>query len=580
MDPKCIACNLFFLYNVGMRKTARSRSYPVVQVLSKTVWLALPIVLLFIVVSWFSFSEIRRQNNLAVENAVNIYQTELEHKLSAIRHFVQWTVVHDPILDAFSEEGHMGDFRKASNDLRLRVSDMQYSTGNEYQYFFYWDEGDIFFNASELKYDYATYKAVKEKITSDVKRNSGSSAESSWVPLTITGRTYLYYGITYRHRTFVAMVSIEDMLAPLSTINLGQHGNIRVQDPEGNIFYQTAESPEGFKGLFYDRLSFPVAESGLPFSLLLDAEILGNYGKLFILQFVIFLAALMLTFIMGGYILLTYRKVILPIRIFSERLSNMDSLQEDDAADIVLTDSRVQELNQINDQFKNLIHEITRLRIDVYEAELDKNKFRIHFLQQQIKPHFYLNCLTTIDSMVSLGDVEAAQKMLQFTSRYFRYLFQADKDFVPLGNELDHIGDYLAIQNRRLSRSTEYDLQVTDELLSAQIPPLLLITFIENSIKHAEPASGEALRIGLTCEKTEDERLSINITDNGQGFPAETLKKIYSGEQLEDNGDHIGITNCIRRMKLLYEDSFELSLENRETGGAAVIIHIPYSVLS
>ena len=148
-----------------MKNKGRTRSYPVVQMLTKTLFLAIPVVILFVVVSWFSFSEIRKQNNLALESSVNIYQTELEHKLSAIQHFVQWTVVHDPILDAFQEGSHMGDFRKASNDLRLRVSDMQYSTGGEYQYFFYWDQKDIFFNASELKVDYETYKEMLETPT-------------------------------------------------------------------------------------------------------------------------------------------------------------------------------------------------------------------------------------------------------------------------------------------------------------------------------------------------------------------------------------------------------------------------------
>ena len=131
-------------------------------------------------------------------------------------------------------------------------------------------------------------------------------------------------------------------------------------------------------------------------------------------SFWFFLAALALSVIMGSYILVTYKKVILPIRIFSSNLSKMDTLS--DSLNLDLTDSRLQELNQINDQFKSLVHEITRLRINIYEAELDQNKFRILFLQQQIKPHFYLNCLTTIDSMLSLGDVSAAQKMLTFTS--------------------------------------------------------------------------------------------------------------------------------------------------------------------
>ena len=91
--------------------------------------------------------------------------------------------------------------RLASNDLRLRVSDMQYSTGTEYQYFFYWDEKDIFFNASEFGSDYETYKKIKEKIKTDVNNYT-------WVPWVFRGKEYLYYTITYKHRTFACLVSM------------------------------------------------------------------------------------------------------------------------------------------------------------------------------------------------------------------------------------------------------------------------------------------------------------------------------------------------------------------------------------
>jgi hypothetical protein len=594
-----------------MRNKGRTRSYPVVQVLTKTLYLAIPVAILFIVVSWFSFSEIRKQNNLAVENAVNIYQTELEHRLMAIQHFVQWTVVHDPILDSFAPDKHMGDFRKASNDLRLRVSDMQYSTGSEYQYFFYWDQGDVFFNASEIKVDYDTYKEIREKITSDV------GTEYNWVPCRFGDTTFLYYSITYMHRTFSCLVSMEDMLAPLSTMNLGEYGSIEVMSPSGEMFYKSSEGPSGINKYYYNRQLFPGSASNLPFSLCIESRVLGDYGRLFLLQFVIFLAALMLSFIMGGYILVSYKKVILPIKLFSQSLSRMDSVSEGEG--LVLTDSKIQELNQINDQFKNLIHEITRLRIDIYEAELDKNKFMIGFLQQQIKPHFYLNCLTTVDSMVSLGDIDAAKKMLMFTSKYFRYLFQVNKNFVPLINELTHIEDYLSIQNMRLSECIGYQVEVPQECYQLDVPPLLLITFVENSVKHATPDEGENLEIKVSCglvsagtgaladglvsaagDRASDEvsggagdgagglvvdgmtsdsadMLEITICDNGQGFEDEVLAGISAGESLSEDGNHIGITNCIRRLQLLYGDSFELVADNVEPHGARVKLRLPVS---
>ncbi len=574
--PKTVVEAKPFIYNRFMKNSNRNRAYPVVQILRKTLIISVPVVIIFVIVSVFSFLEIRKQNNLAIENAVSIYQTELSNRLDAIEHFVQWTVVHDPILNDFSTEKHMGDYRKASNELRLRVSDMQYSTGSEYMYFFYWDEGNIFFNASELKVSYSTYKSIKKQIITDASAGL-TSGGLSWIPIIIDRKAYLYYAITYKNRTFVSMVPIEEVISPLDSINLGKYGNIKVQNLWGNTYYQTGEDPAGFLEYYYNEIFFPGKESGLPFTLVVYSDMLGNYGRIFLLQFLVFLTALTLSFIMGGYILLTYRKVILPIKIFSSNLSKMNSLSDTDASSLDLTDGKLQELNQINDQFKNLIHEITRLRINIYEAELDQNKFRIHFLQQQIKPHFYLNCLTTVDSMLSLGDVAAAQKMLGFTSRYFRYLFQADKDFVPLMNEVSHTEDYLDIQMMRLSKAIDYECEILDSHMDVQIPPLILITFVENIIKHAD-SKDDSLKILISSRDYEidgKEFVEITIKDNGQGFPEEIIEKIKNRDALTKEGNHIGITNCIRRLNLIYDENYDFLVENEEKGGAAVILRIP-----
>ena len=564
------------IYNETMKNQGRNRAYPVVQILKKTLLISVPVVIIFVIVSVFSFLEIRKQNNLAVENAVSIYQTELKERLDAIEHFVQWTVFHDPILNAFSIENHMGDYRTASTDLRLRVSDMQYSTGSEYMYFFYWDEGDLFINASDMAVTYDRYKTIRRRIISDVSLGL-TTGGTSWVPTVIGGKTYLYYAITYAHKTFVSLVPIENLLSPLDSINFGKMGSIKFQNLKGDTYYKKGSDPSGILAYFYNSIYFRGEASGLPFTLVINSDMLGNYGKIFLLQFLVFLTALTLSFIMGGYILLTYKKVIVPIRIFSESLSKTDSLSGAEVTTLDLTDGKLQELNQINDQFKNLIHEITRLRINIYEAELDQNKFRILFLQQQIKPHFYLNCLTTIDSMLSLGDVSAAQKMLGFTSKYFRYLFQADKDFVTLSNEISHAEDYLDIQMMRLSEDIDYDCDIDDSHMDILIPPLLLITFIENIIKHADSKS-DVLKITISSkdlEKGGNSYIAISIADNGQGFSDEVIEKIKNREDLTEDGSHIGITNCIRRLSLLYDGNFDLSIENSISGGAIVNLVLP-----
>lgn len=151
---------------------------------------------------------------------------------------------------------------------------------------------------------------------------------------------------------------------------------------------------------------------------------------------------------------------------------------------ISLQSNEIRELEQANFQFKNLIREIKKLKINIYEQELDKKRFQITFLQHQIRPHFYLNCLTTLGSMVQLGNYEEENSMILFTSRYLRHLFQADKEFVRIEYELAHIQAYLDIQSLRYGATFTYHCSIDPDDQAALIPPLLLITFIENSTKH------------------------------------------------------------------------------------------------
>ncbi len=189
--------------------------------------------------------------------------------------------------------------------------------------------------------------------------------------------------------------------------------------------------------------------------------------------------------------------------------------------------------------------------------------------------------------MLSIGEVDTARKMLQFTSRYLRYLFQADKDYVHLKGELSHIEDYINIQNLRLGNTISYSLDTSEEYDTVKVPPLLLITFVENVIKHAIPRE-DILRISISCRKPgsvseeiartfgDKECFEIKISDNGQGLPEETIEHLSRQLPIAENGEHIGITNSWQRLKLLYNDAFLLKAANSPEGGAIITIVLPY----
>ena len=170
------------------------------------------------------------------------------------------------------------------------------------------------------------------------------------------------------------------------------------------------------------------------------------YEKIILLQFILALAVLLVAVILFTSIFYMKKHVLTPIKLFLENLAHLD----DSAETISLKDTNLLELEQANSQFKNLMRQIKKLKIDIYEKELEKQKTMMNYLQLQIRPHFFLNCLNTIYSMAQTQLYEEIMKMSMITSNYFRYIFQNTQDLVPVKNELEHIKNYMAVSYTHL----------------------------------------------------------------------------------------------------------------------------------
>ena len=165
--------------------------------------------------------------------------------------------------------------------------------------------------------------------------------------------------------------------------------------------------------------------------------------------------------------------------------------------------------------------------------------------------------------------------------KYYRYMLTSNTSFVPLGNELEHIRNYLNIHRLKSPDSLQYNISVPDFLLNTPVPPLLIHTFVENSIKHSN-CSDKLLNINITASlKAVDgeDRMHILIEDNGCGFSTDILKKLNNNEKIVDEiREHIGISNIRNRLSILYKSKASISFENSSKGGAVVLLDIPLSV--
>lgn len=537
-------------------------------------WL-IPILIANVAISAMAIGATRQQNIQRIHEALSLYIENTQTQIDSIEHFMYWSILYEPLIDQMDEADDMDSFAKALNTFRTRIADLQLSTGQKYQFFISLDDHDFFQNVSTLQTTYSTYKKIRDYFS--VPEMRSYMEDLKWNVLDVDGQYYLYHVIAYNSRQIICMIDVEDVVAPLSNINIGKNGVTTLQLEDEQFTWENKKMTHTYDihPTSENQINFSSSHSDLPFSLYMHVD--QNQAPEAIMIIWLFIMILTFTIVVLLFVILSQinSHITRPIQEFSANLAAINT----DAGLLDLQNNKILELEQANIQFKNLMHEIKKLKISIYEQELEKRRIEIDFLRQQIKPHFYLNCLTTIHSMAQAQMYDELSSMTLLTISYFRYLFHSDQDYVSLGHEVEHIKDYLRIQELRIGPAFSFTCQTDEDITNVGIPPLLLQTFVENSVKYAAAEQG-VLEISVEIHKTvmeDKEYLTILIRDTGKGFPPDILERLNRQEPLSHGSrPHIGIANIQKRLQLLYDSSCSLSFENAPAGGAIVRILLPF----
>lgn len=198
------------------------------------------------------------------------------------------------------------------------------------------------------------------------------------------------------------------------------------------------------------------------------------------------------------------------------------------------------------------------------QAELSRKlaESRLRLLQLQIEPHFLFNTLGSAQQLAEKGAPEAA-RLIANLIRFLRAAAPALRDDgTTLAQERGLIEAYLGIMRTRLGARLEYAVRVPEALADYVVPPGMLITLVENAIKHGiEPMVGGG-RVDVEASRGEDGRVALVVADTGAGpgmGPAQ--------------GDGLGLPNIRERLALLHGDAATLELHaNAPTGCIARIV--------
>ncbi len=197
------------------------------------------------------------------------------------------------------------------------------------------------------------------------------------------------------------------------------------------------------------------------------------------------------------------------------------------------------------------------------QLEADLARAQLTVLKMQLEPHFLFNTLNAISALVR-GNPDGAERMVIRLSELLRLsLASAEKDEVPLEEELRFLGVYLDIQKTRFGDRLRVRQEIPDNTRAASVPTLLLQPLVENSIRHGLERRAAPLTITLRATRLGN-RLRVEVEDDGPGLPEEAARR---------NG--VGLANTRARLERLYGAEQEMTLANLPDGGTRVTMELP-----
>ncbi len=458
-------------------------------------------------------------------------------------------------------------------------------------FFLYSPNGNTYLDATNSDSSYSTYKNIKTEITTRINEDTLYTTDNKglWFPININGNYYLFRILKIHSCHIGAWISIDNALEPFVGKELTQ--SVFFVDDNGIV---TSNNPP-IETIPLEDLSehnkYQYIEVKNQKNLMVARKM--DFGKLYIVsliprnQFLMdiqkytpFLIAIFLIVIclmtLVAYIINQW--VIHPLShinhaIYSLKSGNLDAKIEAD--DVCI------EFEEVNDAFNEMTSEIKTLKIDVYEEKLSRQQIHNQYLKLQITPHFLINCLNMAYQLAEINRTDLMQVMLKDLSQYLRYTLSSGQT-VSLKQEIMHVENYIELSQIRYPNGITLYTDFVPETLPATVIPLLIQSFVENTIKY-EVVPGKEIEIHISSSILKKEggtSLFINIWDTGCGFHPKLLERFQDINQYikEASTKHIGISNVLQRTFVIFgTENCNFHFSNRPGAGAQIDIELPFT---
>lgn len=182
------------------------------------------------------------------------------------------------------------------------------------------------------------------------------------------------------------------------------------------------------------------------------------------------------------------------------------------------------------------------------KLEKDNVESQLAFLRNQVSPHFFMNTLNNIHSLIDFDTEEAKESIISLSKLMRHLLYDSENETISIQKEMEFISNYVDLMKLRFSDKVKISLKIPDQLPDKSIPPLLFTSFLENAFKH-----------GISYQNSSFIDITLRYASNVLTF--EILNSNAPINKEEDKFG-IGIENSRKRLDLLYGNRYSLNIKD------------------
>lgn len=370
---------------------------------------------------------------------------------------------------------------------------------------------------------------------------------------------------------YMLLVSDDGVLMPNDISEKMQLSESQIEElrqylgKQGHLEVENSKIREGFS-LYYSPLS---VNNWLLVSVVPNSDLFSELSGFKIIFITVISNAILISILIS---LFSAKIISRPIETLSQQVIAYEKNQDEK-----FYVEAGKEIKTLENGLNHLKMTVYKLLNQVKEEQKQKSKLELLIMQDQIKPHFLYNTLSSIKHLIEMGDKEKAMKMCLALIQFYKIGLSNGKELITIKEEFEHVKNYMAIQQLRYEEIFEYSIEIDPGIEAIKIPKMTLQPLVENAIYHGMKLKESTGIIVLTAQSIEG-GVRVTLYDDGVGMTKQELEKLQRDIEIKEIDDYkgsFGVRNVVKRLQLYYGSDMIYKIESCKEMYTQITLEFP-----